>query len=241
MTSNGLIQLSASKINVFNSCPDNYLAEYVYRYRYPKGKSTYGLLGSAIHSALERAYRYGEVPHIVYQEYINDTLRAWDASGEEYTGYSYSQLMSQGFDILDTFDFTLYKPIALEREFLLPFPARENALCNIKGYIDLIDERGWVVDFKTAKTLKTDDLNSIQLALYKWAYQQIYHRAPEKVITHHMRSLVPEYPADDEKLDKKLTEVEGIVKRILQLEKRQPVRCSQCTYFCPLYPRGKEK
>lgn len=234
-----LIQLSASKINTFNTCPDWYISDYILRY--PKGKSTYGLLGSAIHSALERAYLYGETPHIVYQDYINDTLRQWDSTGEGYTGYSYSQLMSQGFDILDSFDFTLYKPLALGNEklaieygFLLPFPSAQNALCNIKGYIDLIDERRWIVDFKSAKVLKESDLNSIQLAVYSWAYTQLYSCAPEKVITHHLRSGM-QYPADMQKLDEWIPKIEELVKRILSLDKRVPVRCTHCQFFCPLF------
>lgn len=234
----GLLQLSASKINVFNNCEDNYLAEYIYRY--PKQKSTYGLLGSAVHSALERYYRYGEIPHIVFQDEINDTLRRWNNAGEAYTGYNYSQLMTQGFDILDTFDYGLYKPLELELEFLLPFPSAQKPLCTIKGYIDLIDERGWIVDFKTAKALpRYTDINSIQLAVYAWAYNQLYSSAPEMTITHHLRSGT-QYLADTQKLDEWYPKIEELVIRILQLEKRIPVRCSSCNFFCPLYQRGKE-
>lgn len=238
MMQQGLIQLSASKINVFNNCPDNYLAEYVWHY--PKQKSTFGLLGTAIHSALERMYKYGEVPHIVFQDEINDTLRQWDSTGESYTGYSYSQLMTQGFNILDAFDFTLYKPLELEREFLLPFPNAQSPLCNIKGYIDLIDERGWIVDFKTAKALpKESDISSIQLAIYRWSYTQLYSCAPEMTILHHLRSGT-QHLADTQKLDEWLPKIEELVKRILQLEKREPVRCSRCSYFCPIYGNRKE-
>lgn len=232
----GLIQLSASKINVFSQCENNYLAEYVYKH--PKGKNTYSLLGNGVHSAIEHYYKYDEASHIVYQNYVNDTLRQWDSTRESYTGYSYSELMHQGFGILDNFDFTLYMPVAVEREFLLPFPSAQNALCNIKGYIDLVDERGWVVDFKSAKVLKEADLNSIQLALYRWAYIQLYSYAPEKVITHHLRSGT-QFLADTDKLDEWIPKIEELVKRILQLEKREPVRCNSCSFFCPLYPRGK--
>lgn len=79
------------------------------------------------------------------------------------------------------------KPLALEKEFRLPFEGTE-----VVGRIDKVEyDDGYIItDFKTGKTEPTGWFlsHNLQLTTYAWACLELYGELPKKVIWHHLRN-----------------------------------------------------
>lgn len=73
-----------------------------------------------------------------------------------------------------------YQPIAVEKRILIPFPSASH---DMLGYIDLVDDRRRVTDFKTAarKKNQAEVDNSTQLSIYAAAYQVEHGEPPAEV------------------------------------------------------------
>lgn len=183
---NDLPTLSASKIIMFKTCPKQFYYRYVEYI--PEQPTVHAMFGTSLHKAIEMKYREGTNPNITFQatlqeeqqKYGNQTVR-----GEEYFS-KYFKIFSKAIAEL-TWDL---QPKELEFRFELPFPNKESPICIINGIIDVVDERGWVVDHKSSKEvpaqLKLD--NDPQFIIYYWAYTQIYGKPPDKMFWHHLRT-----------------------------------------------------
>lgn len=204
----------------------------------PDEKTTYGLLGTAIHSGIQAQYETGELAHSVFDEVLLNTLREWEAKGLEYSGYSYQDMRRIGYEILDSFDYSLYEPMPgkMELDFTVTFPA-VNPICLVRGFIDMptVDDR--IVDFKSSakKPTKRDVNNSAQLLIYEYAFQQVFGRKPKDVLIHHLRTQSPIYfrPENKEQLYKELTDT---IREIIAYNPPAELeRCNNCAMFCPMY------
>lgn len=143
-------------------------------------------MGSALHKAIEYHYErpYKGSAQKVFYNYMTRMYDWWHKSGVEFKEYeSFGELLKTGKEILSTFPWQDYKPLRQELAFELPFTEHTS----IKGYIDMIDNGGFV-DFKSAKNPPRDLQSDIQFIIYTWAYNQIYYEWPRSGIWHHLRT-----------------------------------------------------
>ncbi len=228
---------SATKIDTYQTCIDSYIARYLMRM--PGVQTTYSLLGRALHTAIEHMYTTGEPGHFVFQDIINKD--AQKASYGDVAGYSYSDLMRIGYSILDTFDPSLYTPMilhgapVLEQSFWCKFPTKENPLCLLRGYIDMVTDDGRIVDFKSSsvKPSKNKVKKSVQLLIYAFAYADEFGKLPNAALIHHLRTN-KQLHFDLSNYDHMISELEITIREMIALEKREPVRCLTCHLFCPM-------
>lgn len=224
-----LPRLSASKIQTFVNCKSSYLAKYFHGLK-PAVETTWGIYGSAVHAGIEAAYK-GEFPYSAADQVIEKRFAELDAV--PYIGYTRQQVTAKTYKILDSFDYDLYSPRFMEYEFLLPF----YDLCDLHGFIDLITTDGRIIDFKTNSKPQTQKEvnNSIQLAIYKWAYTELTQEKPTQVAIHHLptnRLIV----ADPDSLDEVLEQVRTVhIPAMLALTAEDEVTpCKNCNPFCAL-------
>jgi hypothetical protein len=178
-----MLNLSASQIKQYASCRFQYFDKYkLHKFG---AQDTSGLLGTAVHKAIEMRYKANANPLAVFQNTVMDTLNNWQDTGTEvsYT-YNYASIIEQGRSMLGDFTFAQFQPAHLEYKFSLPF--LPSVL--MRGYIDLITTDGIVVDFKTAGRKPKTVNDDWQFAIYSWAYVQLFNEYPKAVYWYHLRT-----------------------------------------------------
>jgi len=170
-----------------------------------KGPTTPWLaLGNALHYALELGHNtdlesvlnpgYGpwnfdlavvlfkvEFQRIIDEEQVSigwPQIKKLEAEGIEMLGVYNAQVIDGSI---------APEPLALEKEFNLPFMGTE-----IVGRIDKVEyEDGYIItDFKSGQKEPTAWFlrHNLQLTAYAWACKEIYGELPKKVIWHHLRN-----------------------------------------------------
>jgi len=178
--------ISASQISTFLTCP------LLYKKRYINGEKTmiqgkeYMVYWTAIHAVLEKTYLQKIKSRVDLP--IDEILEYWWVTFPEMLAKEKQNFNQDTIDTL-TKDWIkslkLYmkdiaptvQPIAAEQKFEI---VSEKYWITILGYIDLITEDGYVVDFKTVWTSKSrmytqnyvDSL--LQLTMYSIAYRKMY-------------------------------------------------------------------
>lgn len=168
--------LSASQLEMFARCPESWRRRYVEREIIPPKLAM--LKGSAVHSAAEHNMRQKmESREDIDAEQIADfAVNAFDEK-LKHDGYMLGKDESAN-DIAPMRDVVAglalshatqqapeYQPIAVEHKFTIDLPALSH---DVVGVIDLVDEAGTVVDFKTTSrvTSQLDADMSTQLSMY---------------------------------------------------------------------------
>lgn len=231
---------SASRINLYLTCRAQYYDKYILRKKETR-KDTAGLFGSALHSAIEERYKSGADPYLRFQRYVNVMYSWYTRKGYDIShSVELSDMMRRGKDILDTFPWQEYNPLHLEYDFTVPLihPHTGRHVCDIHGYIDLIDASGFIVDFKSAKRKPTvKALNEdIQFTLYAYAAEHLWGELPV-IRRHHLRdhsvmAVIPDKARQDIKIDEICSIVEA-----MELDEFQNVRdgqklCDRCAPWC---------
>lgn len=104
------------------------------------------------------------------------------------------KMEAEGIDMLRLYDEQISegiissKPLALEKEFRIPFLDT-----SVVGKIDKLerDDQGYIVtDFKTGKSKPTQFSlrHNVQLSTYAWACQELFGEIPHTLIWHHLRT-----------------------------------------------------
>lgn len=218
-----LPRVSASKLKLYEACPKQYLAKYLVP---QEGElvSIYGVSGSAIHKAIEMKYKEGTDPITTFAGRRRKFVTAEVDRFEDYT-----RVLAEGYNILDAFDFSWYKPVDLEKHFKLPYPNEENAICTIEGYMDLVEDDR-VVDFKSGKD-KVDIAyveQDLQFIIYYWAFGQIYGKLPKRVTYHRLK----DHTMVDGR-DFNLTKLNDIIEEFLNDPMEyELVPCEKCHTWC---------
>jgi putative RecB family exonuclease len=160
-------------------CPLQYYFRYVCGLKMPPtGDMT---LGRTVHGALEDIYRQKiESGQDLPLDRVCDSFSdRWENEaqltlfqGDESAGH----LKDEGVRLLGVYHSTVaptVQPAEVEREFLVDTGATELPL---KGYIDLIDSNGTIIDHKTTKRSFPQDAaqKDLQLTAYAMAYRQLY-------------------------------------------------------------------
>jgi PD-(D/E)XK nuclease superfamily len=222
-----LVRLSASKLKMYQKCPRMYLARYTHG---DSGLNIWGIIGSAAHKAIEKYYKEGT--HIVptFYQAVAQSIHP-DMEGFE-NAQSTQTTIGKG---LAGFDPTIYTPLEvdgklqLEKYFRLPYPNKDNPICTLEGYIDMVTEEA-VIDFKTGKDKPSKKAveNDLQFVIYYWAYEQLYGRAPKSIIYHRIRD-------NKQIIGKKFSRatLDELIHAFISDPMDYPmIPCENCTFFC---------
>jgi hypothetical protein len=184
-----LPDFSASRFNLYKTCPRLYKMQYIEGLE--GNKHVYTVMGSALHHAIEEYYA-GKTNFLpVFSNYFNEAIAS--AVGSE-KGLVASNLIGKasqlGQTILRGLNWDQFVPARIEYGFRLPFPA-ENPLVLMRGFIDMITEDGCIIDHKSGSKKPTGPelANNPQLLIYVWAYEQLFGVKPKAVYWHHLRTL----------------------------------------------------
>ncbi len=176
--------LSVTQLRMYLRCPLQYYFRYVCGLKIPPSGDV--TLGRTVHETLEQNYRQKiqtrqdlplEQLHDIFSERWEEESRYARFQEDEKPGH----LKDDGVRLLGAYHREVaprVQPVEVEREFLLETGVTELPL---KGYIDLIDEQGTIIDHKTTRrsfpphAAETD----IQLTAYALAYRALRGK-PEK-------------------------------------------------------------
>lgn len=170
--------LSVSQLKMFLRCPLQYFFRYVCDLKAPPtGDLT---LGRTIHQTLGDNYRQKIRSH--YDLIFSDITEVFDEHWEREVretkfsdGEKPDKLREQGIKLLETYFNEVapdINPVAIEQEFLIDMNFTKLPL---KGYIDLIDDEGYIIDHKTTKRSFPENSaeKDIQLTAYAMAYRAL--------------------------------------------------------------------
>lgn len=229
--------VSASKLNTYNECKSQYVAKRLLRMG--TTDNPYNVLGMAFHKTIEVTYLRDKFPYDVFSAVVDAQYRLRSIDG--YRGWSCQEVKAKGFNILDIFPWEEFIPAVIEKQFLLPFPNKDNPICLVNGYIDFITGTKWgrvskdsdIIDWKTAN--KKPKANDVQLAFYQWAFKELYGYYPANVYIYHVQSGERIY-ANPLELEEIILDLEIKIPEMLSLTIEYPTeRCNRCNIFCPLY------
>lgn len=190
-----LPRLSASKLKVYEQCPTQYKWKYILGHK--DHANIYGVLGSAVHKAIQDKYIYPDTDII----YLFQQAYARWVTPDVDQFYKARELYIQACEWLESFDFEYYTPFrddtkpVLEKHFRLPYSIDNVPVCTLEGYIDFIGtvnngETLFVVDWKTGREVYSNKKveKDIQFIIYDWAIEQLYGKKPEYIIYHRLRN-----------------------------------------------------
>ncbi|MFC1753368.1 ATP-dependent helicase [Thermoproteota archaeon] len=249
MKASDILELSAYRIDDYQTCPLKY--QYVHVYRVPILEYHPVLYGSAMHEAVERYYiqkmKNEKVSCEQLVQWFEDTLRNIGFVAMDH----YKDRLSRGKEVLSEFyerEEKLEKiPIAIEQEF--SFMIGNN---RIKGRIDRIDKEGdevSIIDFKSSKVDLQTEANkrarkNLQLTLYAYAYRETQGVLPKDVSLYFLESGVI---GSAEKGEKDFKELLATIDEVASGIRNQEftatpsyMGCMQCAFnqICP-YTAGK--
>lgn len=176
--------VSVTQLSMYLRCPLQYFFRYVCGLKTPPTGDM--ALGRTVHEAIAENYRQKiksrqDLPLAQVVDIFSDR---WEHQGEE-TAFDDDEnpgfLKDDGVKLVTLYHKTIaptVQPVEVEREFLVDTGATKLPL---KGYIDLIDGQGNIIDHKTAKRSFPEDAaeKDIQLTAYAMAYRRLVGR-PEK-------------------------------------------------------------
>jgi hypothetical protein len=215
----GKIRLSASRIKLYDECRFRFWKQYVLGERSPAHHSV--IFGKAAHYAIEQFYKYGEAPKRAYLAKLDDL--------DEYR--EYPRYAIDGVQVFETNDLTQYRAIANGSERF--FVERLSDHTYVLGFIDLIDERGWVIDFKTSQHKPVSINDDIQFAIYAMAYERLFGHRPKRVIWHHLRTSETVDADVNYLYDITLPRAQSIAETIARDRFESVRQCDVCKYYCP--------
>jgi ATP-dependent helicase/DNAse subunit B len=238
-----MIKISASKLTTFRDCRNQYASKYL-QFRKPTRETTYAILGSGMHSAIQAAYE-NSFPYQAFDDEVN--RRFQQIEHMPLMGYSRSEIRQKGYDWLDKFNYDRLSPQHIEKQFSFEHVTREFNEVLLGGFIDYIggiaDRPGeiGVLDFKSNKSpySQVEVNENWQLSIYAYAHLRLYSKLPDFVGIYHIPTDTVTY-ADvgglislfkkviDPTIDE-LIQFSGEFDTSTNLEK-----CRKCSIFCAL-------
>ncbi|MDO8662018.1 MAG: ATP-dependent DNA helicase [Candidatus Omnitrophota bacterium] len=238
------VHLTYYQIDDYLTCPLKY--KYVNILRVPIMEHHTVIYGRAMHEAVTKYYQYRLAgKEMKLGELLDAFKNSFDPQGFLDKAHQ-EERFRVGLEALNRFfhaeEERMKEPKFIEKDFSFMFAGNK-----ITGRFDRVDEDGEeavIVDFKTSevKAQKIADKKaseSLQLALYSLAYQNIFGKLPSRVELYFLESgIIGSYAIEEEDLDAikdKLKEVaEGIRKQNFEATPTY-MACSYCAYnqICP--------
>lgn len=184
-----LPEFSASRFNLYKTCPRLYKMQYVEGLE--GNKHVYTLMGSALHHTIEEYYAGNTHFLPTFSRFFNESVASAVSSDMGLVAANLVGKASQtGMEILRGLNWDQFEPTHIEYGFKFPFP-KENPVVLMRGFIDMITSDGCIIDHKSGskKPSSTELANNPQLIIYVWAYEQIFGKKPKAVYWHHLRTL----------------------------------------------------
>ena len=175
----GQEHISVTQLKMYLRCPLQYFLRYGCGLKVPPTGDM--LLGRTVHQAISDNYKQKLMS---YEDLsLSDMTDIFDYHWEQETkevefkpNEDPGKLKDQGIDLIKAYHENIsptIQPLEVERGFLIE---NGNDILPLKGYIDLIDDQGIIIDHKTSK--KSYPPNSaekdLQLTAYALAYRQLY-------------------------------------------------------------------
>jgi len=170
--------LSVTQLKMYLRCPLQYKFRYIDGLKIPPPSAI--TLGKSIHTTLEENYRQKiktrkDLPLEQIRDLFSD---AWEAQVKD-TLFEEDEkpgkVKDEGIRLITSYHKIIapkIQPVYVEREFSLNL---EEENYTLKGYIDLIDDKNFIIDHKTAKRSMTEEMvrSDPQLTAYALAYRKL--------------------------------------------------------------------
>jgi len=210
--------LSASQVNMYLRCPRQYYYRYVEGIKLPPRSAM--TFGKATHSAIEfnlkqKKETREDLKLNDVQEYFAATFEELASETEFAKDEDPGQMKDEGIVIVSLHHTEVapkIQPIEVEEEFIVEF---ENADYVFKGFIDTVDEQGFIRDTKTAnrRPAKTAATQSLQLTAYALGYRLKYGEEEKGLVLDYLvRNKKPVYvPLEDTRTQRQIDRFLNIV------------------------------
>ncbi|MFA5176996.1 MAG: UvrD-helicase domain-containing protein [Candidatus Omnitrophota bacterium] len=238
------VHLTYYQIDDYLTCPLKY--KYVNILRVPIMEHHTVIYGRAMHEAVTKYYQYRQAGKRMELGELLDVFRnSFDPQGFLDKAHQ-EERFKVGLEALNRFFHTeeerATQPKFIEKDFSFMFDGNK-----ITGRFDRVDETGAeavIIDFKTSevKAQKVADKKvseSLQLALYALAYQNIFGKLPARVELYFLESgLIGSHKIKDADLDtvkEKIGEVSAGIRKQDFAATPAYMACSYCAYnqICP--------
>ena len=184
--------VSVSQINTYTRCPAEYYFRYIEGVTAPLKPAMYK--GSITHSGIEFNYRQKidsrqDLPIEQVKEYTSAQFdeRAEEVEWDEDKGKAKDETLS----LLELYHKEIapsIQPVAVEERAEIAFVGKDYTLL---GYIDVVDENGFIRDTKTTGRTPSEDVidNNLQLAAYSLMYRTLKDKPETGVALDYLVSL----------------------------------------------------
>ncbi len=185
---------SASQLESYCRCPEAYRRRYLDKDIIPPGIAM--LKGTGLHGGAERNFRQkietredlpvSEIVEAAVAKFEGELTKGVTLTDDEESAGPQKTIGSAKDDLVAIAQLHAekqapeYQPIMVEKLVRIELASSP---CDLLGIIDLADERGIVVDLKTAGRRKSqgDADDSVQLTIYASAYHAVMSRPPAEV------------------------------------------------------------
>ena len=237
------LQLSASAIDTYQSCPQKYLFQSVWSIR--SGPQAAMTFGSVMHNTIRQFIaELRKKRRLAWEEVEGIYQREWSSAGfeDEYQEQAYKK---EGLEQLQAFYESVMQepPDAIAQEKYFELPMENNVV--VTGRIDQINRLGpegeEVVDYKTGKPkVERDAQKSLQLSIYALAAREQLDLNPARLVFYNLKSNdAVASSRDSTQLDEARQKVQEVAADIRagEFPARPGFLCKYCEYeaICPAH------
>ncbi len=237
------LKLSASAVENYRKCPQQYLFGYLWSLK--KGPRATLTFGSVMHTTVKRFIeQFRKGVKLPFEEVAQIFETEWSSAGFE-DEYQEAEYKKDGLEQLHAFHAGLIPstPQVREQEKGFELPLENNVI--IAGRIDQINSLGRndveIVDYKTGKPRKEADARrDLQLSLYALATKEILDLNPVRLVFHYLQNgQIQVTTRDAKQLDEAQKIVQGAAADIRagEFPPKPGFVCRGCAYrpICPAH------
>jgi putative RecB family exonuclease len=243
-------QLSATKLQTYQRCPQQYYLRYDQGLTQPAFFSS-AVLGIALHKAL--ATLYWDWDYQIPLPEVSWIRSCWERSSSDLTPAQ----TQEGLELLEQYYWqfivpsgALRKPIAVEGRIqgTLLVENLEFAIAGRYDRLSYLDEGLELVDYKTGKDFKLPDsaATDLQLGLYSLAIQQRYQQALKQCSLIHLRSgEMVTFEVNPQQQQQVMQVIQDLALQLRfdeQWQAQEGEHCQKCGYrrYCPALQKEPE-
>ncbi|HUI75924.1 MAG TPA: ATP-dependent DNA helicase [Candidatus Acidoferrum sp.] len=240
------LSVSASAIENFRRCPQQYLYSYLWSLR--EGPKAAMSFGAVMHTAIKRFMdQFKKGIRLPFEELRAIFEAEWSSAAFE-DDYQEQEYKKDGLEQLRAFHSAILEdpPRILEQEKSFALDLENNIIVN--GRIDQINSLGKneveIVDYKTGKPKKDADAKKdLQLSIYAIAAKEIFELNPTRLVFHYLQTSRRQETTRDAK---QLADAEQIIQeaasqiRAAHFPARPGFICLNCAFqsICPAHEEG---
>jgi len=238
------LQLSASAIDTYNTCPQEYLFSHLWKLR--SGPHAAMSFGSVMHTTIRHFLAEARKGRpVAFQEVVEIFEREWTPAGYE-DDYQHDSYKNAGIEQLRVFHAGVAaEPLEIEaQEKSFELIMDDNIV--ITGRMDQINRIGSgrreIVDYKTGRPRTEEHAHKdFQLSVYALAAREVLDFAPARLVFHYLRDNSRVETSRDEKDLKKTRQIIAETAASIRAGEFSPkinlFHCRNCAFraICPAY------